>query len=75
MNSNGFFAAGFWKTLLGRLFAREFLENLMKLGYLQNFFHFPRQADHFHLAGRFHHGDINSRELADPGAVQILQCA
>jgi len=35
MNLNGFFAAGFWKTLQRGLLAREFRENLTELGNLQ----------------------------------------
>jgi len=35
MNLNGFFAAGFWKTLQRGLLAREFRENLIELGNLQ----------------------------------------
>ncbi len=73
--SDGFFAAGLRKTPQGRLFAREFRENLVELGNLENLFHSRRQADHFQLPVHFHHRNINPSELADPRAVQVFQTA
>jgi len=39
----------------------------------ENFFDLGRQADYFHLSALFDYGNVNARELADSGAIQILQ--
>src|SRR5277367_5050283 len=45
----------------------------MELRDLQNFFHFWRQANHFHRAAFFHHFQIIANEFTDAGTIEIVQ--
>jgi len=55
------------------LFVRKLLKYLGKVGDLQHFFNFGTKANHFHRASLLDDIDVDTREFANAGTVQILQ--
>jgi len=63
------------KTAQRRLFVGKLLENLRQVRNFQDLFDLWRQTDHSHGTTLFHDGNVNARQFADAGAIQIFQFA
>lgn len=53
----------------------KFLEYLRQVSDLKDFFDFCGEADDFHGAALLHNRDVDARELANAGAVEIAELA